>query len=107
MFIIIVHSEYDVMLLNGTGELIDDYEYPATTEELIDAHGDRTLELPNGSEQVEEVLARLESETFETPEDARFAIYAAVSEKAVGRVGYSDRDPTPIGSPYSPDAVSF
>ncbi|EMA38218.1 DUF5789 family protein [Halobiforma nitratireducens] len=95
------------MLLNGTGELIDDYEYPATTEELIEAHGDRTLELANGTERVEEVLTRLESETFETSEDARFAIYAAVSDKAVGRVGYSDRDPTPVGSPYSPDALSF
>ncbi|WP_339105214.1 DUF2795 domain-containing protein [Haloterrigena salinisoli] len=95
------------MLLNGTGEVIDDHEYPATTEELIENYGDRTLELPNGSETVGDVLARLESETFEAPEDARFAVYSAVSDKAVGRVGYSDRDPTPTGSPYSPDAVSF
>ena len=95
------------MLLNGTGEVIDDHEYPATTEELIEEYGDRTLELPNGTETVGDVLARLESETFETPEDARFAVYSAVSDKAVGRVGYSDRDPNPVGSPYSPDAVSF
>ena len=95
------------MLLNGTGEVIDDHQYPATTEEMIDAYGDRTLELPNGSETVAEVLARLESETFESPEDARFAVYSAVSDKAIGRVGYSDRDPTPVGSPYAPDAVSF
>lgn len=107
MFIIIVHADIDVMLLNGTGEVIDDYEYPATTEELIAEHGERTLELPNGTETVEEVLERLESETFESSEDARFAVYSAVSNKAVGRVGYSDRDPTPPGSPYSPDAVSF
>ncbi|WP_408959928.1 DUF2795 domain-containing protein [Natrinema sp. 74] len=95
------------MLLNGTGEVIDDHEYPATTEELIEEYGDRTLELPNGSETVGDVLARLESETFEGPEDARFAVYSAVSDKAVGRVGYSDRDPNPVGSPYAPDAVSF
>ncbi|MFA9416051.1 DUF2795 domain-containing protein [Natrinema sp. HArc-T2] len=95
------------MLLNGTGDVIDDHDYPATTEELIDEYGDRTLELPNGSETVGDVLARLESETFEHPEDARLAVYSAVSNKAIGRVGYSDRDPTPVGSPYSPDAVSF
>ncbi|WP_440766682.1 DUF5789 family protein [Natronorubrum sp. DTA7] len=95
------------MLLNGTGDVIDDHEYPATTEEMIDNYGDRTLELPNGSETVADVLARLESETFESPEEARFAVYGAVSDKAVGRVGYSDRDPTPVGSPYAPDAVSF
>ncbi|QCS44156.1 DUF2795 domain-containing protein [Natrinema versiforme] len=95
------------MLLNGTGDVIDDHEYPATTEELIEEYGDRTLELPNGSETVGDVLARLEPETFDNSEDARFAVYSAVSDKAVGRVGYSDRDPTPVGSPYSPDAVSF
>ncbi|ELY36178.1 DUF5789 family protein [Natronorubrum tibetense] len=95
------------MLLNGTGDVIDDHEYPATTEEMIEQYGDRTLELPNGSETVADVLARLESETFESPEEARFAVYGAVSDKAVGRVGYSDRDPTPVGSPYAPDAVSF
>ncbi|WIV66691.1 DUF5789 family protein [Natrialbaceae archaeon AArc-T1-2] len=95
------------MMLNGTGEVIDDHEYPATTEELIEAYGDRSLELPNGTETVGEVLARLDSETFESPEEARFAVQCAVSNKAVGRVGYSDRDPTPLGSPYGPDAVSF
>ncbi|RQG93998.1 DUF5789 family protein [Natrarchaeobius chitinivorans] len=95
------------MLLNGTGDVIDDYDYPATTDELIAEHGDRTLELPNGTETVGEVLTRLESETFQAPEDARFAVYTAVSDKAIGRVGYSDRDPTPVGSPYTPDAMSF
>ncbi|MFP8951450.1 DUF2795 domain-containing protein [Natrialbaceae archaeon A-arb3/5] len=95
------------MLLNGTGEVIDDHEYPATTDELIEAYGDRVLELPNGTESVGDVLDRFESETFEAPEEARFAIYSAVSNKAIGRIGYSDRDPMPVGSPYTPDALSF
>ncbi|WP_323172739.1 DUF2795 domain-containing protein [Natrialba sp. PRR66] len=95
------------MLSNGTAEVINDHEYPATTEELIEDCGDRVLELPNGSETVSDVLARLESETFESADDAHLAVYSAMSNKAVGRVGYSDRDPTPVGSPYSPDAVSF
>ena len=95
------------MLLNGTGEMIDAHEYPATTEEMIEAYGERTLELPNGTETVEEVLTRLDSETFESSEEARFAVYSAVSKKAIGRVGYSDRDPTPLGSPYAPEQVSF
>lgn len=107
MFIIIVHAVAAVMLLNGTGEVIDAHEYPATTEELIETCGERRLELPNGSETVAEVLGRLESETFESPEDARFAVYSAVSDKAVGRVGYSDRDPEPPGSVHRSDQVSF
>ena len=95
------------MLHNRTGDLIGDHVYPATTEELIDAYGEQVLELPNGSETVGDVLARLESETFTSPEEAHFALFSAVSDKAVGRVGYSDRDPTPLGSLYGPDPVSF
>ncbi|WP_254766364.1 DUF5789 family protein [Salinilacihabitans rarus] len=95
------------MLRNGTGDLIDAHEYPATTEDLIEAYGDRTLELPNGSETIGDALARLDGETFESSEEARLAVYSAVSRKAIGRFGYSDRDPTPLGSPYAPDQVSF
>ncbi|WP_121743980.1 DUF2795 domain-containing protein [Natronorubrum halophilum] len=95
------------MLHKGSGAFVDDHDYPATTEELISNYGDRTLELPNGSETVGDVLTRLESETFETPDDVRLALSCAVSDKAIGRIGYSDRDPAPVGSPYTPDAVSF
>lgn len=95
------------MLRNDTGDLLDAHEYPATTADLIDAYGDRTLDHPNGSETVGEVLGRLEEETFRTAEDAQFAVYSAVCSDAIGRVGYSDRDPTPPGAPYSPVAWSF
>lgn len=107
MFIIIVHALPVVMQLNGTGDAIDAHEYPATTEELIEEYGDRSLELPNGTETVAEVLARLESETFESSHEARLAVYSAVSRKAIGRYGYSDRDPNPPGSRYAHDVVSF
>ncbi|SEH13319.1 hypothetical protein SAMN04487967_1294 [Natronorubrum sediminis] len=95
------------MVPTNAGEFAADYDYPVTTEELIEEQGDRTIELPNGSETVGDVLARLESETFETADDVRLALSCGVSNKAVGRIGYSDRDPTPVGSPYAPDAVSF
>ena len=95
------------MSFTRTDELVAGHEYPMTTEELIAAHGEETLELPNGTERLDEVLGRLASETFESPEDARYAIYSAVSRKAIGRFQYSDRDPTPLGSPYGPDVVSF
>ena len=107
MFIIIVQVGLGVMLRNRTGERIDAHQYPATTAELIEAYGEERLELPNGSERIADVLGRLESETFESADDARMAVYSAVSNKAVGRVGYSDRDPTPLGSPYAPEPMSF
>lgn len=95
------------MLHERVDELVRTHDYPATTEDLIEAHGDRTLEFQNGSETVGEALAHLPEETFTTPEEAGFALYAAVGEGAIGRVGYSDRDPTPPGSPHGPRILSF
>lgn len=94
-------------MLTPLDECIDAHEYPATTADLIDAYGDERIDLPNGSETLAEILSRLEAETFESPEDARYALYSAVSQKAIGRVGYSDRDPVPLGSPYAPTPLSF
>lgn len=39
----------------------------------------------------------MESTTFETAEEARLTTYSAVSEGAIGRKHYSDRDPTALG----------
>lgn len=94
------------MLFDGTAEKIDAHSYPATTEELVEAFGDHSMELPNGDETVGDALGRLGSETFEDPEDARLAVYTGVSDKAVGRVGYSDRDPIAPGE-RGPEPLSF
>ena len=94
-------------MLTVFDECIDTCSYPATTADLIERHGDKRIELPNGTETIADILARLDDETFESPDDVRLAVYSAVSRKAIGRVGYSDRDPTPLGSPYAPTPVSF
>lgn len=80
-------------LMTDVTETIDAHTYPATTEEIIEAYGEMEIELPNGDEQLGEALGRLGSETFETAEDARLAAFSAVSSNAIGRKGYSDRDP--------------
>lgn len=73
-----------------------DYTYPLTTEELVDAHGEYVLDLADGTETLGEVLRNLGSETFENADDLRYTVYGAVSSKAIGRKGYSDRDaPSP------------
>jgi hypothetical protein len=95
-----------VMRLNGTGDLIDDHEYPATRDELVAAYGDRTIELQNGTETIADVLGRLGPETYETAADARTALTSAVSHRAIGRRFYSDRDPTML-SEDGPTQVSF
>ncbi|WP_049998172.1 DUF5789 family protein [Halococcus sediminicola] len=78
-------------------ERLDAHSYPATTGELIDAHGDLELALPNGTETLGDALGRVESTTFETAEEARLTAYSALGEEAIGRKHYSDRDPTALG----------
>jgi hypothetical protein len=93
-------------MLTNAEEAFDAQQYPITTEELIEAEGDITLELPNGTETLADALERSGPETFETAEDARLTAYAGVSGKAIGRKGYSDRDPVCMGED-GPDDVSF
>ena len=93
-------------LLDGATTPMDAHSYPATTADLIEAYGDVELELPNGTESLGDVLERLTPETYESAEEARLAMYSAVSSKGIGRVGYSDRDPVSI-SENGPDQVSF
>lgn len=95
------------MRLNGTAEAIQTAEYPITSDELKTKCADHDIELHDGTESVATVLGRLGDETYERPEDALFALYAGVSNKAIGRKGYSDRDPTPPGAVEGHDQLSF
>lgn len=103
----ILHYRSNVMRLNGTDEVIDAEDCPVTTEELIDDHGHRELELAAGTETLGECLGRLEPETYASPEEVRLSVFTAVSGDAVGRRHYTDRDPTTLDSPYGHEQVSF
>jgi hypothetical protein len=94
------------MRLNGCGEKIDEHAYPCTSEEIIQAYGDHRIELQNGAETLAQVLGRLGSETYETPQDVRDALYTGVSYKAIGRRYYSDRDAYALGE-SGPTPSSF
>jgi len=85
------------MKFNGTGEMIEALEYPTNTDEIIANHGDCEIELQRGTENVGEILERLGTEQFDTPEDVRLSVRSAVGHKAIGRRFYSDRDPTALG----------
>jgi hypothetical protein len=70
-----------------------EHSFPTTTAELIEEQGETELELPNGAVTLGEVLGRLPGHELETAEDAEHTIYSALSEDAIGRKEYSDRDP--------------
>lgn len=73
------------------------HQFPATVTELVAAYGELELELPNGAVTLGEVLEELPNEEFETEEEACLTTYSALGEDAIGRKGYSDRDPTAPG----------
>jgi hypothetical protein len=97
---------YSVMSLRHAADLLRRHDYPATTNQLTDSYGEYELDLPNGTETLAEVLRRVESQTFGSPAEAEELLYSAVSSKAIGREGYSDRDPTVLGT-MGPEQVSF
>ena len=106
MFMIDRGSIVCMRYMTEVDERLDAHSFPATSEELIDAYGSIELAFPDGTETFGEALSRLESETYETVEGARLAAYSALSEEAIGRKGYSDRDPTNLGEDGH-DEVSF
>lgn len=87
-------------------EQFETHSFPTTSDALIEAFGDQVVELPNGTETLRDVLDRLGPTTYESVDDARLAAQSAVSSKAIGRKGYSDRDPIAIGE-EGPDQVSI
>ncbi|THE64548.1 hypothetical protein D8Y22_12015 [Salinadaptatus halalkaliphilus] len=58
----------------GLGDLddaLDDHDYPTTTDELIEAHGDREIETQEGWKSLSEVLESTDSEQYDSADDAR------------------------------------
>ncbi|MFC6725600.1 DUF2795 domain-containing protein [Halobium palmae] len=94
------------MHLEGTGDLIDDHSYPATSAEMIAAYGDSEIELQDGTETLGTVLGRLGPETYHSAQDVRDALYTGVGHEAIGRRFYSDRDAYALGE-NGPEQVSF
>ena len=77
----------------GVESALETQSYPTTTDTFITEHGDLELNLPDGTITVGQLLAHLPDQEIETEEDARLTIYWAFGEAAIGRKGYSDRDP--------------
>lgn len=71
--------------------------FPMTTEEMIAEYGEMEVELPNGNNTLGDVFSRLPDEQYESPEEAMEAAYGMLGEEAIGRKGYSDRDPRAPG----------
>lgn len=86
-----------VMTVRTVTERLAQAEYPATTERLRAEYGDLRLEYPEGGERLADVLSQTGDDEFADATEAVHAVLGAVGQDAVGRVGYTDRDPDPMG----------
>lgn len=97
---------YEVMIPNAAYEGMDQEQFPLTKRELLDRYGEVELDVA-GSGSIADALEHVDDDTYESPEDVQHALHSGLSHEAVGRRFYSDRDPTPPGTPNAPDQLSF
>lgn len=72
-------------------DVLNDHEFPITTEEVIEEYGDAEIGYPNGSERLADILETSGMETYESADEFELAILNGVGREAVGRPRYSDR----------------
>lgn len=76
--------------------------YPATTTEIAAACGDREVELADGTAKIADVYERVGVTTCADPAEAERLFTMAVGDAAIGRKGYSDREPPVPGADRDP-----
>jgi hypothetical protein len=77
--------------LGGLDDDLERLDYPATKREVLDAHGDRTIELAGRETTLETVISQREAPTFESSATVIDAVYAIAGAEAVDRQARSDR----------------
>lgn len=75
-------------------EALENESYPITGAELLDKYGEHTLELEDGTTDLQETLELEDQREFEDSKSVRQTIFAMVDTDAVGRDEYSDRGGT-------------
>lgn len=83
---------------------LDELDYPTSSDDIIEAYGREALSLQSGEETVAQVLGRCGPESFDDPDEVRMTLYGSLCDDAIGRKGYSDRDPPVLGEA---EPVSF
>lgn len=85
------------MRLSEFDRTVDRLEYPTTTAELTRRFGGTKLSFQDGSERLDSLLETMGPESFASADEVRMSVHGALPVEAVGRQGYSDRDPPCVG----------
>lgn len=93
------------MDLRQLPETLSRLTYPLTAEELRSALADEVVTYPSGGESIDTLVRRSGSDVVRSADDAWLSVVSALDEDAIGRKGYTDRDPPTSAREF--DAVSF
>lgn len=91
------------MKINEMLERLEDVSYPITVDALVNEFDDQELDVANGSDRLENVFVRTRTTELKCSDCAKLTVLAGVTEDAIGRKGYSDRDP-PLPNASGPDS---
>ncbi|QLK26897.1 hypothetical protein HYG81_04605 [Natrinema zhouii] len=72
-----VHDETGERL-GDLDEALESQDYPTMTDELIEAHGDREVETQEGWKSIDEVLAPIDNEQYDSADDVRNRIQGLI-----------------------------
>jgi len=64
--------------LGDLDEVLETHDYPATTNELVEAYGDYEIETQGGTASLEEVLAPTDNQTYDSADDVRSRILGLI-----------------------------
>ena len=83
------------------------HTYPVTSTDLVTEFGDHEIELPAGTQTLQDMFEPLQAEQFDSPEDVRQTIFNLADQSAIGRKCYSDRTPPVLGekTEWTPESL--
>lgn len=81
------------MRINDVLTQLERSTYPSTPRDLARRIGHRSIELPNGDQHVSEAFEVVGIDMIDDPDEAKLMFLSGLDSAAIGRKGYSDRDP--------------
>ncbi|WP_226005235.1 DUF5789 family protein [Natrinema salinisoli] len=79
--------------LGDLQEKLENQEYPIGHDELLEKHGDETIEMSGNTTTLEELIGPLGEDEYRDYGEVEGAIMNMVGDEAIGRKNYSDRTP--------------
>lgn len=94
------------MRINNVMEALESQRYPSSVESMVSDLDDPRIELADGAQYLSEIYGTVSVEKFETIEEAQLVFLSGLKASAIGRKGYSDRDP-PTARERHADSVTL